>query len=82
MHHFAASNQCNRPDPLENMHDDQTEVSVCAVVGGFRSSAFVSFFAFAVCLFSVAVRLKAMRNAIINGRKSKKANTIERNRQE
>ena len=29
----------------------QTEVSVLVVIGGFRSSAFVSFFAFAVCLF-------------------------------
>ena len=33
-------------------HDGQTEVSVWAVIGGFRSSAFVSFFAFnAVCPF-------------------------------
>ena len=33
-------------------HDGQTEISVCAVIGGFRSSAFVSCFAFAVCLFA------------------------------
>ena len=32
-------------------HDGQTEVSVCAMIGGFRSSAIVSFFAFAVCQF-------------------------------
>ena len=36
-----------------------------------------------VCSLSIlAVRLKAMKNAILNGRKNKKANTIERNRQE
>ena len=27
-------------------HDGQAEVSVCAIIGGFRSSVFVSFFAF------------------------------------
>ena len=32
-------------------HDWQTEVSVSAVIGGFPSSALVSFFAFVVCLF-------------------------------
>ena len=39
------------PRPLRK-HNGQTEVSVCAVIGGFRSSAFVSFFAFADCLSS------------------------------
>ena len=38
------------PRPLRK-HNGQTEVSVCAVIGGFRSSAFDSFFAFAVSLF-------------------------------
>ena len=50
-------------------HDGQTEVSLCAVIGGFRSLAFVSFFAFAVCLFLLLFWLNVMKNAIVNGRK-------------
>ena len=38
-------------DLTSQKHDGQTEVSACEVIGGFRSSAFVSFFAFAVCPF-------------------------------
>ena len=64
--HFAASNQYNRPD-LFKKHDGHTEVSVCAVIGGFRSSAFVSFFTFGVCLFYLLFWLKAMKNVIVNG---------------
>ena len=78
--HFAASNQCNRPDLLKK-HDGHTEVSVCAAIGGFRFSAFVSFFTFAVCLFYLLFWLKVMKNAIINGWK-REANMIEHNRQE
>ena len=66
--HFAASNQYNRPG-LFKKHDCHTEVSVCAVIGGFRSSAFVSFFTFGVCLFYLLFWLKAMKNVIVNGSK-------------
>ena len=61
--------------------DVTSEVSVCAVIGGFRSPIFVSFFAFAVCLFYLLFWLKAIKNAIVSGSK-REANTIELNRQE
>ena len=64
--------------------DGQTEVSVCAVIGGFRSSAFVSFFAFAVYQFWLLFWLKARKNAIVNGRKGKqiRLNTTEKNNEQ
>ena len=46
-----------------------TLTGLCAVIGGFRSLAFVSFFAFSLCLFQLSFWLKAMKNAIVNGRK-------------
>ena len=66
--------------PLKK-HDGQTEVSVQCAVIKFLSLAFVSLFAFAVCLFQLLFWLKAMKNAIVNGRK-RVANTIEYSRQE
>ena len=46
-----------------------TLTGLCAVIGGFRSLAFVNFFAFSLCLFQLLFWLKAMKNAIVNGSK-------------
>ena len=82
---FAASNQCNRPRPdlLENTTVKLRSVYVRWLVDFDPRPLSVShsFFAFAVCLFQLLFWLKAMKNAIVNGRK-KEANTIEHNRQE
>ena len=78
---FASSTESVQRTWSLRKHDSQTKVSVCAVIGRFRSPAFVSFFAFAVCLFLLLFWLKAIKNATVNGRK-REANTIELNRQE
>ena len=65
-------------------HDGHTEVSVCAVIGGFRSSAFCQFLC--VCGLSIlaVILIKGNENAIVNGRKGKQIwlNTTDKNKEQ